>query len=520
MHETQEEDDVIELRMAVETLRALYPGGLEGLPHRLIKALERDDYSDALAEANASYSKGGPRDLAAVLAYVALLNGRGLLGEAKGILRKAQGIYERDVALQLLQLQTMLLDDQFDEAQAVLEGLGHVPIQEPRYLAFMGELHLSLEAPEQAMACFEQAMDRGLDDPDIAYQLAQMHQEQERWFDAAQTYERVARQQMQDAGLWQEAATAWTQAEEPGKAAECMRRVVKLRADDEYAWLYYGVALAEDGQLERAKGALERACKLDPLLFEAWVQRAHAERELGFVEEAIQHYRHALTLRDDDLEAMHGLIAAAFESGDLLMAERLSRKAVTLAPHDPDGYYNLGTVLQELHKNAEAITSFERAVALDDEVPSFQIALAVALAQADEVGRACEHAQAALALDPEEPEELVLELVETLLRRRHPEEALRFMGQLQLSGDRWEALAALLSYLALIQLGQRDALTAQLERFERAHTAMRVSAMGPAEWDFEGLERLIDRLEHVDHDARRQAEAMLHVLERGVTQAA
>lgn len=518
MNQTHEEP--LEVRVALETLRALYPGGLDDLPRHLARALERDDYSEALAEANAAYSKAGPRELAPVLAYVALLNGRGLAQEAKGILRKAQAFYERDVALQLLQLQTMVLDeDQHDAALAMLEGLGHVPIQDPRYLGFMGELYLELEAPDEAMRCFELAVERGCQDVEIPYQLAMMRQDQEQWFDAAHAFELAARLQISEPSLWQDAANAWTQAEEYGKAAECMRRVVKLNGDDEYAWLYYGVALCEDGQLDRARGALERATKLDPFLMDAWVQLAHVERELGFVEEAMQHYRQALTLRKDNLEAMHGLIAAAFESGDLIMAEKMAREALVLAPQDADGHYNLGTVLHELNRNAEASESFERAVALDGSVATFAFALAVSMASQDKIEEAITQVKNALKTHPWAPEELLLEFVEVLLRKKHAARALTMLDEVSIEGPLWTTLAAMLRFIAAALDHQRERLDALALAFDEALRAFGQEYPEGADlhWDFDELERLIARL---DHETRRRAEDMIQSLERDLFQAA
>lgn len=517
----QTHDDPLEVRMALETLRALYPGGLDELPRHLSRALERDDYSEALAEANAGYGKAGPKEVAPVLAYVALLNGRGLLQEAKGILRKAQAIHERDLPLQLLQVQTMVLDDQAQTALALLEGLLHVPIQEPRLLGFMGELFLDLDQPDEAMACFERAIERGCQDVEIPYQLAMMLQDEERWFDSASTLELAARLQVSDASLWQEAANAWTQAEEYGKAAECMRRVVKLNGDDEYAWLYYGVALSEDGQLERARGALERATKLDPFLHEGWVQLGHIERELGFVEEAMQRYRQALNLRKDNIEAMHGMIAAAFESGDLVLAEKMAREAITLAPHDPDGHYNLGTVLHELSRNSEATEAFKKAVSLDGSVATFAFALAVSLASQDLFDEAISQVHEALEEHPWAPEELILEFVEVLLRRKQIERALRLLDELSVESPLWDVLADMLRFVATALLGQASsaALDALAQRFEVSLKALVEENPEGIElrWDFDELERLIAKL---DHETRRTTHDMIQSLERGLTQAA
>src|SRR5690554_3563852 len=91
----------------IMTLSALLPGGLKDLSVALRQALERDDYSAALALANKAYAAKGPEDAVAPLTYIVLLVGRGLVSEANGILRRALSFRGQDISLQLAQIEAV-----------------------------------------------------------------------------------------------------------------------------------------------------------------------------------------------------------------------------------------------------------------------------------------------------------------------------------------------------------------------------------------------------------------------------
>ncbi len=500
-------EDVIELRQAVDALRALSPGGLKGLPSELAAPLSRDDYARALAVANAAWGKGGPQDRAAALRYALLLQGRELLDEATNVIRKALAYHQQDVPLQLAQVQGLMLAEQDEAALGLLDGLRQVNPTDPRYWGFMGDLYLDVDYLDDAIACYQRALERGTKDADLAWRLGRILIDEGRIFDAAGAFERAARLELTEPALWMQAGDAWMEAEAYDRASECFGRVTRLEPEEEVGWLSWGAALHADGQLQAARKALERATKLDPMELNAWLLLGHVVREMGFAEEASHHFQRVLQVRPEDLEATLGLADTAIDLGDLTQALEHARRAVQIDPELADAHFLVGVVQRELHRLDEAEAAFSRAVALaEGEDPDMVVALAtVRLLR----GEALSEVEAMLDAQAEGWREVparALEIGQALVRRQDPQ-ALAWIDALtsQTPSPWWDALIALLAFVASAQQGAD--LVPVRARFDAAMARVSASDMP---WRFDALEGPLRRLER---EPRRQAEQMIRALE-------
>lgn len=512
-------EEAIELAEVLETMRALLPEGLESLPRPLARALDRDDFGQALALARERYSERGAGDLEAVVAYVALLHGRDLIREAGGVLRRAQDIQEREVALQLLQVENLMAQGKWGAARELLGGLSEVALGRPPHWAFMGDAYLELGDDLDAIGAYRAAVDAGLKDADVAYRLGRLLFERDETEEAARALERAARLAVHDHHLWALVAEAWGELGEYEREAEARGRVVGLEDHDAQAWLVYGESLMRAGRKHEAVEALEEAAELDPFDLEAQVRLGHLRFDLGQVEQALQIYRRLLERRPEHLPALHGAAAAAFEQGDVALAEEMARRALERAPERAETHYNLGVILDELRRSPEALERLRQAVALDP-APAHRAALALALVRAEHLEEAVALAEQLWASgEPARAEAAaaLLEVAEALVSRGHAQPALQVLQGREHEAAGWALMRPLLEYVARATLVARDLEPEhQRERLAQLEAALEAALEGhdeelPLVWEFGGLERLARQLER---GHRRVIERTIRRLER------
>ena len=508
-------EDAIELVDVLATLDALLPQGLSELPHEMIRAFERDDYSAALAKARDLYTKdGGEKSLIHGVVYAVLLQGRGpsTTQEAAGVLRKLMHTHQNDLVLQLVQVQNLMIQGNDEAALGLLEGLSSVAIFEPKWAGFMADLYLESDREDDAIRWYRRALELKSQDPNLAYRLSRLLLDQSQDHEAAHYMEQAARIAATDARLWMLAADAWSMNEDYARAADCWRRVVKMEETEEQNWLAYGSLLRDAEDLEGARKALERALRLDPLLHEAMIQLGHVLLEMGFAEESLSYYKQVLQDQPTHLEALQGAAASAFDLGDLLLAETYSRQAIDRDPERPEGHYNLGIVMSMRGKWPEAIDALEMAVKIEPQ-PGSLVALGTTYLRAQEPDKALEMLGMLVSLHHvgvQEATEALLEFVEALILRGMQAQAIQIVRQELMAKSQeawWEPIGTLLDYLASAT-AEAESLPTIESRFQAQLQAHKADL--PLFWDFDQIERLALSL---PQEPRRRALTMIRQLE-------
>ncbi|MEM1347278.1 MAG: tetratricopeptide repeat protein, partial [Myxococcota bacterium] len=391
------EEDALDLLDVIQALRALLPEDTLALREELFRALERDDPSGALNASREAYERSGPGDRDVALTYVVLLQSRGLLEEAEGVLRKTLVAHEQDVRVQLAQVRGLGLSGRTEQAGEILDGL-ITYVTEPEMLGYAGDLSLDFEQPEAAIAAYKRALECSSQDHEVAYRLARLLLERGEIFDGASMLERSARLAVAQIWLWELTGDAWTEAGESERAAQAYGRAVKLEQEDEQLWLKRGMALHASGSWQEAIEALERASRLDPFLSEAWVHMGHVYLDQGYSEDAVRWYNKALAQTPDDLQALQGVTAAVFAQGDIEYAYELAKRALQIDPERMETQYNLGMILTEMSEHAQARASLERAAQLSPQSPEVWAALALCRVRTGDKEDAHEAFERAVAL--------------------------------------------------------------------------------------------------------------------------
>jgi tetratricopeptide (TPR) repeat protein len=491
----------------VESLEALLPDGLESADDVVLRAIHREDVSEALREANRIYSERGASDVSAALQYAIILIHRELGEEAQGVISKALRMHADSVPLQLAQVDALLVRGELESAEALMEGIKSVALQDARWWGYLGDQFLDAERLEDAADCFESALEGGSEDPEMALRMAHLALERDDLEEAANWYERAGRLAPSSIEIWSSVADAWLGLGIYNRAAEAYERVLKLNEDDARAWMYLGIARAEMGELEDAVEAFREACDLNPGSESNWLNLAHTQLEIGLAEEARRSYEEAEDLDPTNPEALNGQVAAAYELGDIELAERLGKKALRIVPDNVDARFNLGIILLSLQRSDEAATMLRSIDDVAQGETRHLAPLALALLQQGDVEDAWQVAEELSKLVPDDAEPLV-EFAIGLLRFASTDDLLRFTGGIGSTDPTWRAVVPVLELLAASLRRDEGFSNGHVERF--VATVADHPEVVPVMVDFEELERFWPV---VDDERRKLLKTMVAILE-------
>lgn len=476
---------------ALMTLEALLSRGLETLPRELRRALERDNYSEALKVANARYAEQGATDLDAALTYAILLVGRQLCDEALGVLRRALTHHALDVSLQLSQVEALIVKGEFDAATELLDAMRSVSTAEPRHHAFMGDMYLDMGAEDDAMDCYRQAVDRGVEAVDVAFRLGHLLFDREEFDEAAHYFGIAARQAVDNPMVWEMAATAYFEAGRVEDAAYAFQRVLQEDPENTSSWLYLGLCHQVNQDFEDAVEAFEEYVELEPESAVGWGQLGQSHLMLGRTEQALRSFEEGVKHAGDDVTMLNGATMAAYQSGDTEAAERWARRAIEAGPENMEAQYNLGVLLLERRRVKEARLVLEQLIEQKpDDIASALGALAVAEIIDGQRAAAFEH------IDQAQRQKVDAEwlgaFAEEVLKIEGGTPALAFLEVAPSDDDRWPPVRAMFSYVCASMAGESELAegfaTTFVEALERRPDVV------PMMWDFESWEAVAMRL--------------------------
>jgi tetratricopeptide (TPR) repeat protein len=441
---------------AIRRLEALMPGGLDGVDKSVRRALKDDDYSTALREANTRYARRGAQIYVAALTYACLLVGRELVVEARGVLEKALEVHGRDPALVALLADALVLEGDIERASRELATLDPQTLENPAIAGFVADVHLDLAEVDEAIACYQRAVDQGVDDPEPAIRLAQLYEGRDEMRPAVEAFEYAAKLAKNRVGLWQVTADMWFELGEARKGYQARRRLLELggsgadpideanRVEEANKWLELGYGFAELGDLEDALEALTKAQNLDPIALEPLLIRGHVLLAMGRAEEAMAAFQKVEEQQKDHPTAQRGMAEAALLIGDLMLAETRAKRAVELAADDPEAHHIQGRVLQQFGRHERAIDAFRSALALEGEQAEYLASMALSLAALGQVDQATASLQGAVEIVAREPHQLPLLLEESAWHRLEQ----------RLDADVWAEIEAKLDLLTGEEAGQ------------------------------------------------------------------
>lgn len=503
-------EDTIVARPALKRLAGLLPGGVDSAPAGVLRALRRDDLSEALDAANRRWSKRGAADRIGAVTYATLLVVRELLDEAGGVLEKAERAHPADAALSVLRAERQLLRDTASDATETLAAIELDRVEEAGVASLVGDLFLDLGDVDAGRRAYRRAVELGSRDVEVLLRLGQLALDEDERETAAEAFERAAKIAGDRVGLWESAADAWFQLGEDARGLAAYGEVLQLEPSGSEDWLHHGLALARTGETRDAEEALERCVELDPFNLDAWVTLGQVRMQMGEAEAALAAFEKAREQAAGDVDALMGVVSASLVIGDLNVAEETARRAVEALPEDPEAHHSLGVVLQERGRYDDAVAVLEAAVELADDMGlpsrSYQTSLALAVLASGDVSRATSLIEGVLDDEPA-GSGVAAEFVEGLMRHGAFAEAQTFMESVS-AAARPESLIYPLSRYVIAAYGDGGGDAHYDEAVEAIEEAGAQAL--PLDWDFSHLERLSLRM---GREQKRRFERLVGVLE-------
>lgn len=253
---------------------------------------------------------------------------------------------------------------------------------------------------EEALATFQQAMQRNPQSAPAWFHLGFMFAELARYPEALAAYDQALALDEQYAIAWASKANVLVQLRRYDEALSACDSALVLDPNSDFAWNNKGVALSGLGRPIEALAAYDSALTRNPNSADYW-------RNKGLVLASMQRYEEAIVAYDSALAHAPGFGAAwaskataLFRMGRYEDALYASERALSFMPNSAATWNRKASTLARLSRHNEALLACDRALALD---PGFVAAWSnkggvfAALGRHDEALSACDRA---LALDP------------------------------------------------------------------------------------------------------------------------
>lgn len=202
----------------------------------------------------------------------------------------------------------------------------------------LGNLLLAVGKGEQAIECFQRAIELDPEMFPLYFNLAVAFTQQNRWSEAIETYQKV------------------------------------LVMNPEHAASYYGLSQIAERQdnLEEAVKYGRLAVEFNPQNFNYCYTLGNLFSKLRRWTEAAQSYQQAIDLNADFAWSYHNLGYAFLMQDRFVEAIEMLRRATELMPDSPWSHYHLGDALNQNGQWDEAITAFLAALRLQADLPNPQ----------------------------------------------------------------------------------------------------------------------------------------------------
>ena len=491
-----------------QVMRAVLSKGLGSLPRNLRRALMQEDVSRALAMANEAYGRSASTDRDDALIYAVLLIERGLLDEAMGVIRRALQEHAQDVGLQLVQVLGLKRRGDIEGALGLMEALESVSALEARHWRLMGDIYLDMDREPSARQAYEKALDKGMEDREVAYRLAHLHEEQGN-LDGAAHYQWLAANWAGDSAMmWEMAAELCYEVGRVEEAVEGYQRLTGFHPQDPQNWFMLGLSKWYVEDLKGAAKAFERVVDLHPTHLVAWRQLGTVELELGRGERALYAFEQALDIDDGDREALMGATLASREIGDVEAALGWAERARDVAPQDREIQQLYAVVILDRGKSQQAVELLEELCGDQGAIqsPECRGALAVAHLLEGKVERSIEEMDQAVRQDVEPT--WVIRFAEGLLRARGVSATAEWLDEVELGTPGWPLVKAMMRFVCAALSEDASAAKKALQAF--ADGLEGADEVLPVAWGLEAWEALSYRFERA---YQGPFDALLDVLE-------
>ena len=273
---------------------------------------------------------------------------------------------------------------QFNAAYSASQTPGAQPVDAAFLHAYARALS-AIGKPDEAIAMFQLAIERGASTPDVFDDLGSLYAQSGNWALAQPQFERALSVDPSYVPARIHLGVVQRQQHQIVAALASLETAVAAAPTNALAQSEFGRTLAAAGQDEAATPHLEQAAQLNPDLPGIQDELAMALQRQGRQQEAIPWFQQAIQREPKNVSALTNLGLALTLTGKAKDALTDFQQAMAIAAPDATLYKDQGVAHVQLSAFDEAIADFQAALRLDPNDPQLHYDLGMAYKFKDRV---------------------------------------------------------------------------------------------------------------------------------------
>ena len=226
----------------------------------------------------------------------------------------------------------------------------------------------NLGYPEDALSCYEQALDLDRQLAPTWVNKGNVLSAQDHYRDALNCYERALGIDPELALAWRNRGALLQRLGHREEALDCLERALRIDSRDAEAWVGKGKILDKLGRHEEAFSCFDQALQANPWHAEAWNCKGVVLTRSGRPQEALTCLERATQINPQEPKACNNYGDALYHLGRFREALDFFDRALRMDPQDAEAWSNKGAALDALGASEEALNCFNRALALDPQL--------------------------------------------------------------------------------------------------------------------------------------------------------
>ncbi|HEY9696907.1 MAG TPA: tetratricopeptide repeat protein [Trichocoleus sp.] len=245
----------------------------------------------------------------------------------------------------------------------------------------VGDLLLELGRLDQAIECYQWAIQRNPKESQGYHQLGSVLDSQGRWQEAVQCHQRAVQCNPQNVQMLAGLAQALTALEQWQQAIDTYRRITELEPNQPLGYVGLRNVLVKLEQWEAVLPYCQKLTQLQPENGEIWHELGDLLNRLERWSEAAEAFKRAIDLNPGFSWSHNNLGDALLHLERWKEAAEAFQQAIELNPSFHWSHYNLGEALTHLDDWSQAVEAYQTTLKLQPDLFQAQQSLANALQQ-------------------------------------------------------------------------------------------------------------------------------------------
>jgi tetratricopeptide (TPR) repeat protein len=253
---------------------------------------------------------------------------------------------------------------------------------------------------QQAIYCYQQAIELNPSNYDFYYKLGRIFQEQGEIVNASIYYREAIKINPHYSWSYHSLGEILAKQGKLEEAINCYYQAIELNPD--FFWSHYnlGQIFQQQQQLDKAINYYQQAIKLNSQYSWSYHSLAEVLAQQNRFQEAIIYYRQAIELNPEFPNSHYQLGRHLQQQGQLEEAISCYRQFINLEPKHFWSYYYLGETLTKKNRLEEAIFYYRKGIELNPNIPDFYYQLGRIYQQQGQLKKAIDSYRQTLKIEP------------------------------------------------------------------------------------------------------------------------